>query len=134
MVFKKRNNNYEHYNVHGDLVKNLGERIFETEELLSKAYGGKPRHFRSAKSWVMSLKNKIKALGLNYKAKNMEIINLYLEISQKISENNEFERATEYLWEAFELIQMIYKNNHLLFPQKTKSMSFSKYAATEIGG
>lgn len=129
----KSSNKYEHYNIHGDLVKNLGERIFDTEELLSRAYEGKPSSYKTARSWVISLRNKIKALGLNYKTVKMEIINLYLDISYKISENNDFEQATEYLWRAFEEVQLIYKNNKLLFPQKAKSMSFKDYATNEIG-
>jgi len=132
MEKRKQNDKYEHYNIQGLLMQNLADKIFYTEERLSKSYEGKPRHYRVAKSWVLSLKNKIKALNLLYGKKKMKIIELNIKISEKLVGDNRFEEATDYLWSAFELIQNIYKENNLIFPKKTRSMSFKDFAASDI--
>jgi len=129
---KGSDSKFEHYNIHGDLVENLGQRIFETEELLSGAYNGKARDYSRAKSWIINLKNKIQSLGLNYSPKKMQLIELYIKLSRKISDQNDFENATEYLWEAFKEIQKIFKMNDLLFPKKAKSVSFKDFATSEV--
>jgi len=129
---REPNSKYEHYNIQGYLMQNLAERIFFTEERLSKAYEGKPRNYLIAKSWVISLKNKIKALKLLYDRKRMKIIELNIEISEKLAADNRFEEATDELWKAFEIIQNLYKENNLIFPRKTKGMSFKDFASSEI--
>lgn len=130
---KKSQGEFEHYNIHGDLVQNLGQRIFETEAMLSRAYEGRASEYTKAKSWILSLRNKIQGMGLNYSPKKLKIIDLYIELSKKISQQNDFENATDYLWSAFKEIQLIFKINNLLFPKKAKSVSFNDYATSEIG-
>lgn len=124
---------FEHYNIHADLVTNLGQRIFDTESILSKAYEGKAGEYSKAKSWILNFRNKIEGMGLRCSKKKLRIIDLYIEISKKISQQNDFEQATEYLWSAFKEIQQIFKMNDLLFPKKARSVSFKDYATSEIG-
>jgi hypothetical protein len=133
MRFKKKNEGFEHYNIQGDLINNLAERIFYTEEVLSKSYEGRLKYFSQAKSWIISLKNKIRALGLSYSKNQMTLIELNIKLALKLEEYNRFEEATDYLWCAFEKIQLIFKQNNLIFPKRTKSMSFKEYVKDQVG-
>ena len=124
---------HEYYNIQEFLIKDLAEKLFFLEEKLSKAFEGKAKEFKESQSWINSMKNKIRSLKLGYSNSDMEKIGLYLKLSE-ISENqNEYEKATEYLWEAFVIIGNIFRQNNMIFPAKTKGMTFKDYVVGEVG-
>lgn len=126
-------NKHEYYNIQEFLIRDLAEKLFYIEEKLSKAFQGKPREFKDAQSWIRSMKNKIRSLNLVCSHENMEKISLYLDLSSIYERRNQFEKATEYLWEAFVLIGQIFKSNNMIFPQKVKGMTFKDYVVGEVG-
>lgn len=127
----KSQKQHEHYNIQGELIENLAERLFILEDMLSKAYNGKARAYRESLSWVIGLKNKIKSLKLGYDEKKMIKVELLIKISKALEYSNNFEEGSNYMWEALILITNILKDNDMIFPKKITGMSFSKFVESE---
>lgn len=127
-----RESKHEHYNIQGELIENLAERLFLLEEMLARASNGKAKDYVNALSWTNALKNKIKSLNLGYSKERMLKIELYIELARKLERFNEFQSGSNYLWEALILITNIFKDNDMIFPKKTKGMSFKKFVDSEV--
>jgi len=128
---KNSTKQHEHYNIQGELIENLAERLFLLEEKLSQAYNGKAKSFRESVSGVISLKNKVKSLKLGYSNESIIKIDLYLELAKRLEQVNEFEKGSDYLWEALIIITNILKDNDMIFPKKMTGMSFKKFVDSE---
>jgi hypothetical protein len=128
MKFEK---SHEHYNIQSNLVENLANRIFFAEEKLSEAYNGKAKSFRQALGSIVGLKNKLVSLNLGHSKSDMELIKLNIEISRKLESINCFEEGTNYLWDGLNIIVNIFKDNDMVFPKRTKGMSFKKFIESE---
>lgn len=130
-MVKRSESKHEHYNIQGELIENLADRLFLVEDMLAHAYNGRARYFREGLSWVVSLKNKVKSLKLGYNENRMIKIELYIKIAKKFEYINDFENGTDYLWKALILITNIFKDNDMIFPKKYQGMSFKKFEETE---
>lgn len=122
---------HEYYNIQGQLIENLAERLFLLEDRLAMAYNGKSRAFRDSLSWIIALKNKIKSLKLGYSKNDMIKLELYIRLGKSLESSNSLEEATNYLWEGLIIITNILKDNNMIFPKKMTGMSFKKFVESE---
>jgi len=128
----KTSKEFEKYNFQKELIENIADDIFELKEKISYAFEGKVRYYRMAQSEVTSFRDFIIGLGLTFEDKDLELINLNLQISKKLYSQNKFEQGVSFLSSAFIILIKILKRNNMVFPVRTKGMSFSAFAKSEM--
>lgn len=123
---------YEKYNIQGQLIQNIGESLFNLEYKIGKAYEERPSAFLDALSSLRTFLDKILGMGLDIPEKEDEKILVYLQIAQKLFELNRILDGCNYLSKAYQKIWNIIKINGMVFPKARKATSFKEWAEQQL--
>jgi len=131
---KSQNNSeqYEKYNIQGQLIQNIGESLFEIERKISRAYEERPSGFLDALSSLRTFLDKILGMNLEVPGKDKDKILIYLQIAQKLFEMNRILDGCNYLSKAYQKIWNIIKVNGMVFPKARKATSFKEWAEQQL--
>ncbi|HKL23985.1 MAG TPA: hypothetical protein VJ912_01485 [Candidatus Nanoarchaeia archaeon] len=131
---KSQNNSeqYEKYNIQGQLIQNIGESLFEIERKISRAYEERPSGFLDSLSSLRTFLDKILGMNLEVPGKDKDKILIYLQIAQKLFEMNRILDGCNYLSKAYQKIWNIIKVNGMVFPKARKATSFKEWAEQQL--
>ena len=131
---KSQNNSeqYEKYNIQGQLIQNIGESLFEIERKISRAYEERPSGFLDSLSSLRTFLDKILGMNLEVPGKDKDKILIYLQIAQRLFEMNRILDGCNYLSKAYQKIWNIIKVNGMVFPKARKATSFKEWAEQQL--
>lgn len=131
---KSQNNSeqYEKYNIQGQLIQNIGESLFEIERKISRAYEERPSGFLDSLSSLRTFLDKILGMNLEVPGKDKDKILIYLQIAQRLFEMNRILDGCNYLSKSYQKIWNIIKVNGMVFPKARKATSFKEWAEQQL--
>lgn len=119
------------YNIQGKLIENISENLFDIYASLEGARCERPSAYREVLSKIETCRDLIKG-AYNYDKVKMEKMNLYLEMARLLENKNEFRNGTEYIGKAYRKLLLILKDNGVLFPKKSKGMTWKSYVEKKV--
>lgn len=122
----------ERFNLQLFFIEDLAKRLTKIGNNIARASNGLISSYRMALGELNAFWSLILGSGLKIDRRDIEITNVYLAIAENLQNVNIVE-GTDFLKKALEKMLFIIKQNNLLFPLRTRGLSFKKYVERELG-
>ncbi|MCM8786858.1 MAG: hypothetical protein NC935_02260 [Candidatus Omnitrophica bacterium] len=131
-IFTREDKDYNRFNLQMHFLSSFAllDDVITTN--LAKSFNGSISGFRTALGRIGVVKSKIEGVKLTVDKRDLEVVELNLTIAKKLGDYN-IEEATQYLFNAYEILLSILRRNNLIFPKSKRSLSFKSFVDEEIG-